>query len=67
MSANYASVTAADLLRYIESTHPVGGNGNCLCATCEAYGIICHAAGEISRRRAEAQQRLADAMQEVTA
>ncbi len=57
--SNYASVTAADLLRWIERTHPVGGSGNCLCATCEAYGVICYATGQITERRPAVQERLA--------
>ena len=56
---NYMKVTADDLLRYIDRTHPVGAQ-NCLCSTCEAYGIICHAVGVITNRRAEVQRELAE-------
>jgi hypothetical protein len=56
---DYMNVTADDLLRYINRTHPMGGKGNCLCSTCEAYGIICHAVGVITNRRAEVQRELA--------
>lgn len=62
MRIDYTSVTAADLLRWIERTHPTGGTGNCLCPTCEAYGVICHAVGEITQRRAAAQERIATTM-----
>jgi hypothetical protein len=64
---DYTKITADDLLRYIDRTHPVGGKGNCLCSTCEAYGIICHAVGVITNRRAEVQRELAEAKKEMTA
>ena len=57
---DYMKVTADDLLRYINRTHPVGGKGNCLCLTCETYGFICHTVGVISNRRAEVQRELAE-------
>lgn len=60
MSTEYSRVTAEDLLRYIDRTHPMGGKGNCLCSTCEAYGIICHAVGVIQRRREVVKQEIAN-------
>lgn len=67
MSIEYSRVTAEDLLRYIDRTHPVGGKGNCLCSTCEAYGIICYATAQIQNRREEVRKEIANANQEMTA
>ena len=67
MNIEYSKVTAEDVLRYIDRTHPVGGKGNCLCSICEAYGIICHAVGKIQKRREEVRKEIAKANQEVAA